>query len=364
MTKRDYYEVPGVERDTGAQDIKKAYRGLVMKYHPDRNPDDPEAAEVMKDLNEAYAVLSDPKKRQLYDMYGHEGLSGYSDADIFGGVDFSGLFREFGMGDAFGFGGSILGDLFGFRTKRPGPEKGADLKIGITIALEEAALGAEKVARLVRKETCPVCKGKGAEEGGLKECDQCHGSGQIVNERRSGSSVFREIRTCRKCRGRGSLIEKPCGERKGQGFVEKIKEIPVTIPPGAYDGFAIKVEGEGERGKDLPGDRYVVVNVAKHAIFERHEDHLYRQEEIPFTLAALGGQRETIDPEGSPFTLDIPEGTQTGTVFKIEGRGIPHLGREGRGDQFVVVKVMTPTGLSEHQKELLREFQKAEVTAL
>jgi molecular chaperone DnaJ len=358
MTKKDYYEVLGVGRDADAADLKKAYRGLVMKHHPDRNPDNPEAAEVMKDLNEAYAILSDPKKRQLYDRHGHEGLKGYSDADIFGGVDFSGLFREFGMGD--GFGGSIFVNLFGLRREKPGPRIGTDLKYNITIALEEAAFGAEKVLRLAKEETCPVCKGKGAEEGGLKECDECHGSGQTVNERRSGSSVFREIRTCRKCDGRGSLIVKPCHECEGRGFVKKIKEIRITIPPGAYEGFAIKVEGEGEQGRDLPGNLYIVVRIAKHPVFERHDDHIYREAEISFTLAALGGEIESMDLEGNTVKVAIPEGTQAGTIFKIEGRGIPHLGGEGRGDEFVVVKVMTPTGLNEHQKELLRAFQKLE----
>lgn len=360
MTKKDYYEVLSVGRDAGEAEIKKAYRALVMKYHPDRNPDDPEAAEIMKDVNEAYAVLSDPKKRKLYDLYGHEGLSGYSDADIFRGVDFSGLFREFGMRDIFGFGGSILGDIFGFRTKRPGPQKGADLRYDLTIALEESALGAEKTIRLPRTEDCPVCKGTGAGPDGLEECDQCHGSGQIVNEKRSGSTVFREIRTCKKCRGTGSVVVKPCGECKGRGLIEKIKEIQVKVPQGADSGYAIKVAGEGEPGKDLPGDLHVVVNIAKHPVFERREDDIYREEEIPFTLAALGGKIKTVDLEGNRHELDIPEGTQNGTVLKIEGKGIPHLSGEGQGDEYVAIKVMTPTNLSDKQKELLGEFQKLE----
>ncbi|WP_028895583.1 J domain-containing protein [Syntrophorhabdus aromaticivorans] len=358
MTKKDYYEVLGIGREAGADEIKKAYRGLVMKYHPDRNPDNPEAAEIMKDLNEAYAVLSNQKKRQLYDLYGHEGLSGYSEGDLFRDVDFSGLFREFGMRDIFGFGGSILGDLFGFGRERSGPQKGADLRYDLTIALEEAALGVEKTVRLPRREVCPVCRGTGAEPDGLQECDQCHGTGQIINERRSGSSVFREIRTCRKCGGKRSIVTKSCGECEGRGVIEKIKEISITVPPGADTGYAIKVEGEGEHGKDVPGDLYVVIDVAKHPVFERHGDDLYREQEISFTIAALGGVIETTDLESNRMNLEIPEGTQTGTVLKVEGKGMPHLGGEGTGDQYVVVRVTVPTNLNEKQKELLRQFQK------
>jgi len=357
MTKKDYYEILGTGRGADAREIKKAYRGLVMKYHPDRNPDDPEAAEIMKDLNEAYAVLSDPKKRRLYDLYGHEGLSGYSEEDLFGGVDFSGLFREFGMG----FGSSVFGDFFGFGAKRGETGKGPDVRYDLTVTLEEAGFGAAKSVRLAETETCPVCKGSGAEQGGLEKCDACQGSGQIVNERRSGSSVYREIRVCRKCDGKGTIVVKPCKECDGRGFIEKPREISVTIPPGAYTGYAIKLEGEGEPGKTKRGDLYVVVDVARHPVFERHEDDLYRQEGIPFSLAALGGDTETADLEGSRHTLHIPEGTQTGEVLKIEGKGLPHLGREGRGDQYVVVRVVTPTGLKDRQKELLREFREIEL---
>ncbi len=214
--------------------------------------------------------------------------------------------------------------------------------------------------QIARQVTCSVCKGTGADTGGLEECDQCHGSGQIVKERQSGASVFREISTCRKCGGKGSIVKKPCGECRGRGYVEKTKELSVKIPHGAYSGYAIKKEGEGAPGKDLPGDLYVVIDVEKHAVFERHEDDLYRREEIPFTLAALGGRMETFDLEGNPYELEIPEGTQTGMISKIEGKGIPHLEREGRGDEYVVLKVVTPTDLSETQKELLKKFQKLE----
>ncbi len=363
MTKKDYYTVLGVGRDADASEIKKAYRVLVMKHHPDRNPGDAEAAEMMKDLNEAYAVLSDPKKRRLYDRYGHEGLNGYSDADLFRGIDFSSLFHEFGIGDdILGFGGAIFGSLFGAGTRQgPGARKGADVRYDLTVTLEEAAFGAEKSVQLANGETCPVCKGTGAEAGGLQECDQCHGSGQIVSERRSGSSVYREIRTCRKCGGKGTVVVTPCHECNGRGFIEKTRKIAVRIPPGSPSGYVIKVEGEGQPGEGLPGDLYVVVAIAKHPTFERHEDDLYREEEIPLTVAALGGIVETVDLEGETHGLDIPEGTQSGTILRLEGKGVPHLGREGRGDAYVLIKVRTPTDLNEHQKRLLREFQALEL---
>ncbi len=357
--KKDYYEVLGVDRDAGTEEIKKAYRALVMKYHPDRNPDNPEAVEVMKDLNEAYAVLSDPKKRQLYDLYGHEGLAGYTPEDIARGVDFSDVFRDFG--DIFSFSGSFLGDLFGRRPRRARPRKGADLSYDIAITLEEAAAGIKKDIRLVRTEACPVCKGTGAQPGGLQVCDQCRGTGQISSERRAGSMIVRQINTCPKCGGKGTIVTKPCEECKGQGVIEKAKEITVTIPPGADNGYAVKVEGEGEPGEGGPGDLYVVINVQKHPVFRRHGDDLYREEEIPFTLAALGGEMTTTDLEGKTHELKIPEGTQTGTVLRIEGAGMPRLDGEGRGNAYVAVKVVTPTNLDKRQRKLLRELRNLEL---
>jgi len=342
--KRDYYEVLGINKSADEAIIKKAYRNLAMKYHPDRNPGNTEAVERMKEINEAYAVLSDTQKRRLYDTYGHAGLQGYTQEDIFRGVDFSSLFREFGLGNIFGFGDGLFDSFFGGRTTtRRGPRKGADLRFDITVTLEEVASGIDKVVELPRAEPCSACNGTGAEANGLSQCPSCGGTGQIVSERRSGYSVFRQISTCSKC--------------GGKGVIEKKQEITVKIPAGADTGYSIRVEGEGEKGEGLPGDLYVVLNVEKHPVFERHGDDIYLQQEVSFTTAVLGGEIKVPALEGE-LKLDIPEGTQTGAVFRIEDEGIPHLDCRGRGDEYVVVKVVTPTNLSRKEKELLREFQK------
>jgi molecular chaperone DnaJ len=359
VTTRDYYEILEIGRDADAVAVKKAYRALAMKFHPDRNQDDPQAVEAMKEVNEAYAVLSDPAKRRLYDRYGHEGLKGYSEEDIFRGVDFGGLFREFGIGDLFGSSDSLFGSFFGRRTGRTGPIKGDDLRYDLTVTLEEAAFGAEKAVHLPKVEACPTCKGVGAEPSGLEVCDQCKGTGQIVMEQRKGLSVFRQISFCPKCQGKGKIIKQPCTECGGKGVLEKPKDITVNIPAGADTGHVIKVEGEGEKGKDLPGDLYIVTEVMKHPLFERHGNDIYLQTEIALVTAALGGEIAVPSLEGKPVKVDIPEGTQTGSLFRIDGQGIQRLDGQGKGDEYVMVKVKTPTELTERQKELLREFEAA-----
>lgn len=356
--KRDYYEVLGIDKNADEAAIKRAYRSLAMKYHPDRNPGDSEAVERMKEINEAYAVLTDANKRQLYDTYGHAGLEGYTQADIFHGVDFSSLFREFGLGDMFGFGGGLFDSFFGRRTTtRRGPRKGADLRYDLTVSLEEVAFGFEKTVELPKIEQCPACSGSGAEPDGLAQCETCSGTGQVVREQRSGYSVFRQISVCDKCRGKGKVVTKPCKACEGKGIIEKTKEIRVKIPAGADSGYKVRIDGEGERGEDLPGDLYVVLNVEKHPVFERHGDDIYLQKEIAFTTAALGGEIEVASLDDK-LKLGIPESTQTGTVFRMENEGIPHLDGRGRGDEYVMVKVVTPENLSHKEKELLREFQK------
>ncbi len=356
--KRDYYDILGIDRNADEAAIKKAYRNLAMKYHPDRNPGDAQAVERMKEINEAYAVLSDARKRQLYDAYGHAGLEGYTKEDIFRGVDFSSLFREFGLRDFFSFGDSFFDSFFGGgTTSRRGPRRGADLRYDLTVTLEEVASGTEKTIEVPKVEPCPACGGSRAEPGGLVQCESCGGTGQIVREQRSGYSLFRQIMVCGKCHGKGKVVKQPCRKCGGKGIIKKSKEIVVRIPAGADTGYKIRIEGEGEKGDDLPGDLYVVLNVDKHPVFERHSDDIYLEKEIAFTTAALGGEVEVPGLRGE-LRLDIPEGTQTGTMFRIENEGIPHLDGYGRGDEYVIVKVVTPTKLSRKEKELLREFER------
>ncbi|MCX7912658.1 MAG: molecular chaperone DnaJ [Dehalococcoidales bacterium] len=353
--KPDYYAVLGVERDADEAAIKKAYRTLAMKYHPDRNPGDPEAVARMKEINEAYAVLSDPEKRRLYDTYGHAGLEGYTQEDIYRGVDFAGLFREFGLGDIFGFGNGIFDSLFGARTSSRKARRGADLRYDLTVTLEDVASGAEKTIELTRSEPCPACHGSGAAPGGLVSCTSCSGSGQIVHERRSGYSLIRQILTCSRCHGSGRIIRQVCKNCQGRGITETKQEIRVRIPAGADSGYTIRLEGCGERGSTGSGDLYIVLHVAEHPRFVRRGDDIYLEHEIPFTIAALGGRVRIAGLTGE-MVLEIPEGTQTGTVFRVGQAGLPHLDRHGRGDCYVAVRVVTPQKLSRREKELLEEF--------
>lgn len=357
MTDKGYYEILEIGRNADAASVKKAYRSLAMKLHPDRNQDDPQAAERMKEINEAYAVLSDPEKRRLYDAYGHEGLRGYSQEDIFRDVDFSRLFQEFGIRDLFGSGDSLFGSFFGRTTRGTGPRKGGDLRMTLAVSLEEAAFGAERTVHVPRVEGCSPCKGTGAKTGGIERCDQCKGTGEIIKEQRKGSTLYRQITSCPKCLGKGQIIKEPCKACNGQGVIEKSKDITVKIPAGVDTGFIINVKGEGRKGKDMPGDLYVVVELKEHPIFERQGNDIFCRRDVPFTTAALGGDIEVSGLEGKSIKLAIPEGTQTGTLLRIDGQGVPHLHGKGRGDEYVMVKVITPTSLTEQQKLLLREFE-------
>jgi molecular chaperone DnaJ len=354
MAKRDYYEVLGVGRDTDPGAVKRAYRNLAMQYHPDRNPGNGAAAEKMKEVNEAYAVLCDPHKRHLYDTYGHAGLEGYTQEDIFGGVDFGSLFREFG----FGFGDGIFDGLFGRGASvRRGPRRGADLRYDLGVTLEEVASGVERTIEIPRASACSSCNGTGAQAEGLEACHRCKGTGQIVKEQRSGYSVVRQITVCAECRGRGKIVKKACGDCQGKGVVETKKDLKIDVPAGADTGYNIRFEGEGETGTDgIPGDLYVVVNVERHPLFERHGDDIYTQHDIPFVTAALGGQAH-VPGLGGDVKVDIAEGTQTGAVARVPGQGMPRLGKRGRGDQYVVLRVVTPTYLTREEKQLLRQFQ-------
>lgn len=361
MAKGDYYEIIGVDRNADGDAIKKAYRSLALKYHPDRNPGDQQAAERMKEVNEAYAVLSDGHKRRVYDLYGHAGLEGYTQEDIFRGVDFESLFQEFGLaGLGFGFGDSLFNQFFGgprgARTRAP--KRGADLRYDLEISLEEAALGVEKTIQVPKVETCPICRGLGARPEGLVQCHQCGGTGQIVREQRTGFSVFRQIASCANCRGKGQTIKEACHECQGRGLLEKEEEFTIVVPKGADSGHGIRIEGAGESGGAgaIPGDLYIVLHVQEHPVFQRRGDDVYVEHEVSFPQAALGGQVQVPGLYES-LSLDLPEGSPTDSVFRIVGKGMPHLNGHGRGDEYVVIKVVTPTKLSEEEKELLRRLQ-------
>jgi molecular chaperone DnaJ len=355
MATRDYYEVLGINKDADETTIKKAYRELAMKYHPDRNPGDDKAVERMKEINEAYAVLSDAKKRSEYDAYGLEGIKGYSQEDIFQNVDFSSLFHEFGLRDFFSSRGNIFDGLFGRSSQARSRRRGTDLKYDLDLTLEEVASGTEKTLTITKEDQCPSCHGTGSESGGVVTCGKCRGTGQLIREQRLGYGIFRQVIVCDQCNGKGKLIRNFCKECKGKGTVEKTTDIKVRVPPGADTGNAIRIEGEGETGEAQNGDLYVVLHVQKHPVFERRGDDIYIQKEITFATAALGGKIDIAGLDGGN-KLEIPEGTQTGSTFRIHSKGIKHLDGRGQGDEYVMVKVITPKNLNNKEKELLTEF--------
>jgi len=355
MSKRDYYEVLGISKDATKDDIKKAYRTLARKYHPDVNQGSKEAEEKFKEVKEAYEVLSDENLRARYDQFGHEGVK--SEGFDFGGAGgFGGGFGDFGgFGDIFDV---FFGDQFSQRRRPPGPEPGDDIRADLDITFEEAAFGTEKDVKISRKEKCMVCGGTGAKPGTKPEdCPKCHGSGQIKVAQRTPFGQFQSIRTCTQCNGAGTVISDPCQTCYGRGQTSKKRTIKVKIPPGVEDGMRLRVAAEGDSGLrgGPPGDLFVVLRVLPHKLFERRGYDVFCEYPISFAQAALGAEIEVPSLSGMA-KLRIPEGTQTDTVFRLRGHGIPHLKGAGRGDQLVKVKITVPTGLTEEQKELLRQF--------
>jgi molecular chaperone DnaJ len=353
MNKRDYYEVLAVTRTATDQEIKSAYRRLAVKYHPDKNPNDATAEEMFKEAAEAYSVLSDPEQRRRYDRLGHAGVSSGAGAGAWGAPGFGGI--EDILGDLFGF-----GDVFGGGrgTRRTSAQRGADLRYDLEISLEEAANGMTAQLRIPRLETCVTCKGSGAAAGSQPEtCSTCQGSGQV----RYQQGFFSVSRACHTCRGTGRVIKNPCTECKGGGRVEREKQMEVKIPAGVETGSRLRVTGEGEAGTlgGASGDLYVVIHVAEHEQFERQGSNLYEAVPITFAQAALGADImvKTLDDDEK---LKIPMGTQTGTVFRLRGKGMPVLGGRGRGDLFVSVTVITPTTLTREQRRLLEQLAEVE----
>jgi molecular chaperone DnaJ len=352
MSKRDYYEVLGVSRNATEQEIKSAYRRLAVKHHPDKNPNDAAAEEKFKEAAEAYSVLSDQEQRRRYDRFGHAGVS--SSAGTWGAPGFGGI--EDILGDLFGFGDVFGGSRTGSR--RTAAQRGADLRYDLEISLEEAASGMTAQLRIPRLESCQSCKGSGAAAGTQPEsCHTCGGTGQV----RYQQGFFSVARTCHVCRGAGKIVKTPCTECNGAGRVEREKQMEVKIPAGVETGSRLRVQGEGEGGANggAPGDLYVVIHVAEHDQFERQGSNLYEAVPITFTQAALGSEImvKTLDGEEK---LKIPLGTQTGTVFRLKGKGMPVLGGRGRGDLFVSVTLITPTSLTREQRRLLEQLADVE----
>lgn len=351
VTKRDYYEVLGVERQATDQEIKSAYRKLALKFHPDRNPGDHRAEEAFKEAAEAYAVLADRDKRGLYDRFGHAGVAGAGagaggfDPTIF--ADFSDIFS--GLGDVFG-----LGDIFGQRRRRGGPQRGSDLRYDLEISFEESATGAETSIQIPREETCETCKGSGAAEGTSAEtCGQCRGSGQL----RFQQGFLTVARPCPNCRGTGKTIAKPCQSCRGAGRIGRERKLTVKIPAGIATGQRLRLYGEGEHGSagGPPGDLYVVVHVQEHSFFHREEDDLYCEMPMSFPTLALGGSIKVPTLNGRE-ELHVPAGTQPGSRFKLRGKGMPHVNGRGHGDLHVIARVAVPKKLTKEQKHLLEEL--------
>jgi molecular chaperone DnaJ len=353
MAKRDYYEVLGVSRNSSADEIKKAFRRLAIKYHPDKNPNNKEEAETkFKEAAEAYEILSDPQKRERYNRFGHAGVEGASRAGSYG-FDFtsfddimSEIFGDFG--DFWGLGGS---------RRRSGPRRGRDLRYDLEISLEDSVLGRKTTIEIPRMETCPVCDGTRVKPGTQAQtCPSCGGRGQVSFTQ----GFFSVSRTCDRCRGEGKIITTPCEECNGKGQVQRTREINVTIPAGIDDGQVIQLRGEGEAGArgGPPGDLHIVAHLVKHDLFERHGNDLVYPATISLPQAGLGTEIEIPTIDGEKEKLTIPPGTQYGEEFRIRGKGVPYLRDFGSGDLIVKTIIETPTDLSDKEKELLCEFAK------
>jgi molecular chaperone DnaJ len=352
MSKRDYYEVLGVEKGASADEMKKAYRKLAMLYHPDRNPDDPSAAEKFKELNEAYDVLKDEQKRAAYDRFGHAAFENGRGGP--GGGGFEGGFGG-GFSDIFE---EMFGEFMGGGRRGQNSGRGADLRFNMDITLEEAFAGKSATVTVPSSAPCEPCKGTGAKDGAQPvACGTCHGAGKV----RAQQGFFTIERTCPTCQGMGRVIKDPCRSCGGAGRVRKDKTLQVTIPAGVEEGTRIRLAGEGEAGVRgaPPGDLYLFLSIKNHRLFQRDGANIYCRVPIPMTVAALGGSIEVPTIEGTMTKVSIPAGTQTGNQFRLKGKGMSVLRSQARGDMFIQATVETPVNLTPRQRELLEEFDKA-----
>lgn len=358
-SKRDYYEVLGVSKGASDDELKRAYRKVAKKYHPDMNPGDKEAEAKFKEASEAYGILSDPEKRRQYDQFGHAafeqgGMGG-------GGFDFSG-----DMSDLFGSFGDIFGDLFGGgsgrRRANNGPMKGANTRAGIRITFEEAIFGTEKELDLNLKEACNTCHGTGAKPGTIPEtCSKCGGRGQVVYTQQTLFGMSQSVQACPDCRGTGKIIKEKCPDCRGVGYQTVRKKIQVSVPAGIDNGQSIRIRGKGEPGErgGEPGDLLVEVSVSRHPIFQRQDTDIYSTAPLSFTTAALGGEVRITTVDGDIMHTVAP-GTQTDTKVRLRGKGVPSLrNKDVRGDHYVTLVVQVPTKLNGEQKELLRKFEES-----
>lgn len=355
--KRDYYDVLGVSKGADDAEIKKAFRTMAKKYHPDAHPGDKECEEKFKEAQEAYAVLSDPDKRRQYDQFGHAAFDGMGGGGA-GGFDFSGM----DMGDIFG---DIFGDFFGggsSRRRNDGPMKGANIRASVRISFEEAIFGCEKEIELVLKDECKTCHGTGAKPGTSPEtCPKCNGKGKVVMTQQSFFGMVQNVQTCPECHGSGKVVREKCSDCYGSGYISSKKKIQVSIPAGIDHGQSVRIREKGEPGTNggPRGDLLVEVIVSKHAHLQRQDMNIFSTATLSFAQAALGGEIRINTVDGDVL-YEVKPGTQTGTRIRLRGKGVPSLrNKEVRGDQYVDLVIQTPTGLNSEAKELLRQFDEA-----
>lgn len=353
--KRDYYETLGVDRAADAAAIKKAFRSLALKYHPDRNKA-PNAKERFQEIAEAYAVLHDPKKRAEYDARGHAGVADFSAEDLFGGINFKDILS--GLGFGFGRPSGIFGDSFGFQ---PRPQRGENINVELAVSLECIAKGGEEIVALRRPTTCAACEGSGAEAGTEpRQCKQCEGRGNLVHTEERGRISFQQVTTCSECHGKGTIIDKPCPSCHGNGETFRDEQIKVKIPVGIEDGMALRVKGHGlptPPGGTAPGDLLVIIRTLHDPRFKRRGVDLWREETVPIADAALGASIRVPTLDGKEVSVKVPPGTQPGETLRLRGKGLPSFHDKAPGDMFIELSLVVPKRLSKQERELFERLR-------